>query len=75
MPEQTTRAEIAIELCCDALGEALDGGGIQIAELAPGEPREVIVDEAGENAIAINFCPFCGSPRGPLGPLDEDDEE
>jgi hypothetical protein len=74
MPNEASSEEIAVELCCDALGKALDGGGIQVAELAPGEPREVIVDDAGEQAIAINYCPFCGAPRGPIGAIDEDDE-
>jgi len=55
--------EVEIEVCCDGLREAIEGGGIQIVETQPGVFMEIIPDETGETGIAINFCPFCGQPR------------
>jgi hypothetical protein len=55
--------EVEIEVCCDVLMEAIDGGGIQVVEVRPGVYAEVIADESGETGIQMNFCPFCGMPR------------
>jgi hypothetical protein len=62
--------EVEIEICCDVLRDAIEGGGIQVVETEPGNYVEVIPDENGETAIQINFCPFCGAQRVETG--DED---
>jgi len=55
--------EVEIEICCDSLLDAINNGGVQVIEVSPGVYREVIPDEGGKTGIAINFCPFCGTPK------------
>jgi len=55
--------ELEIEICCEALRDALEGGGIQVVEVEPGIYAEVIPNEDGQTAIQINYCPFCGELR------------
>jgi hypothetical protein len=68
--EQSMTQEVEIDICCDVLRDAIEGGGIQVVETEPGTYVEVIPDEDGETAIQINFCPFCGAQR-----VAEPDEE
>ena len=55
--------ELDIAVCCDALGDALENGWIQIAAGASGHIVEVIPYDGGKAGVQINFCPFCGEPR------------
>jgi hypothetical protein len=55
--------EVEIEVCCDALKEAIEGGGIEVIEMPKGGFAEVISYEDGETAVKINYCPFCGASR------------
>lgn len=55
--------EVEIEVCCDALKESIEGGGIEVMEMPDGGYAEVIANEDGDEAIKINYCPFCGAPR------------
>lgn len=61
----TETDEIEVDLCCDALLDAIEGGGIQVVEVEPGVYAEVIADSTGQRAIQVNYCPFCGTPRVP----------
>ena len=63
--------ELEIEICCDALQDAVERGGIQVVEVEPGVYAEVIPDENGETAIQINYCPFCGEMRPGRTEADE----
>jgi hypothetical protein len=60
--------EVEIELCCDGLAEAIDEGAVFVipVEGANGKSAyaEGVLCEDGKTVIRINFCPFCGSPRG-----------
>ena len=59
----TNQAEIELEVCCDAMLDAIQSGGIVIDQAGPNQYRQVIPDEKRETGIAINFCPFCGDPK------------
>jgi hypothetical protein len=59
----TENVEVEIEMCCDSLLDAINNGGVQVIEVSPGIYREVIADEGGKTGIAINYCPFCGTPK------------
>lgn len=59
--------EVELEFCCDAFLDAVQSGGLQVVEVKVGVYCEVVPDQQGETGIAINFCPFCGTPR-PNGP-------
>jgi|YelNatPaOPRAMG01_1025707.scaffolds.fasta_scaffold391741_2 hypothetical protein len=61
----TDEREVEVRICCDILLDAIESGGIQVVEVAPGIYREVIPDQDGERGIAINYCPFCGEERVP----------
>jgi hypothetical protein len=62
MPDEQ---EVEVEICCDVLLDAIQSGGIQVVEVAPGVYREVVPDQDGASGIAVNFCPFCGQERHP----------
>lgn len=66
--------EIDIEVCCDALLEALENGALRAVEIRAGVYCEAIPDYSGESGVAINFCPFCGVPRPHLNELQQDAE-
>ena len=55
--------EVEVEICCDILLDAINSGGLEVVEMKPGQYCEVVPDSEGKSGIAINYCPFCGSPR------------
>lgn len=55
--------EVEITVCCDALADSIDSGGIHVVEGESTALVEVIPDSTGKTGIAINFCPFCGEVR------------
>lgn len=57
------QAEVELEVCCDAMLDAIESGGILVDPVGSGKYRQVIPDEKRETGIAINFCPFCGDPK------------
>lgn len=68
MTAQGQPEQVDVEVCCDALLEALESGILQVVDVGEGPYREVIADPTGKTGVAINFCPFCGASRGePLG--------
>lgn len=67
--------EVDIEVCCDALKDSLEEGGLQIVKMDDGSYAEVIPNQDGELGMAINYCPFCGEPRRDDIELDEEEEK
>ncbi len=57
--------DVDIQICCEAYGDAIDFGGIKLVDAGDGTIQEVISDAAGEQGIAVNYCPFCSEPRSP----------
>ena len=55
-------SEAEIELCCEGLQQAIDGGAIWVLPQGS-EYVEAVICEDGKTAIRVNFCPFCGTPR------------
>ena len=64
--------EIDIEVCCDALYESIESGGVKVVESAPGVYCEAIPSADGKSGMIINFCPFCGSARAALDEIEDE---
>jgi hypothetical protein len=65
MTDPNGSQQVEVEVCCDALLEALEQGIVQVVDVGDGPYREVIPDPTGQAGVAINFCPFCGASRLP----------
>ena len=61
--ENQVTDEVDLEVCCDALLDAVQSGALRVAEIELGRFVEVLPDPEGESGVAINFCPFCGLSR------------
>ncbi|HSV74455.1 MAG TPA: hypothetical protein VLH79_11920 [Chthonomonadales bacterium] len=70
--KQEQEQEVDIEVCCDALYEAIEFGGVTVVETAPGVYSEVITSADGASGLIINYCPFCGDQRTELDEVAED---
>lgn len=66
--------EIEISVCCEALGDAIDEGCIQVGQLETGEIVELLAGPTGDGTLVINFCPFCGTARPGAEDIDLEDD-